>query len=769
LEAEINQIKENSVSAEMLSNRTQKEYNEMTAKLDKLSKKILSEEKKLAACEKEKQQAHGRLKSAEKAYEAEITRLSGMDAVDRRVVIDEKFVERLLSNDVSISTAAQVDNPWFTQRYNREREKLFGYAMRMNKEFVISSNHCRDNFATLAQYWGLRQGGEKERIIFHREDKEQMVSALFQTLFLLVPVISSTFASVGRLLKDIKQPGAVGMLVIDEAGQAQPQMALGALYRSRRAVIVGDPKQVEPVVTDDLILLKKAYNDDALKPYKKKTLSVQGFADWLNMFGTYLDNESDYPDWVGNPLLVHRRCISPMYEISNEISYNGIMKQQTSPPKPEKVEKFIYDKSQWINVKGKEKGNKNHFVDAQGQKACELLELAFSKNPEPDVYIISPFTTVVSGIKEYIKKYCREHNSTTKINRDYILDNNQKKIGTVHTFQGKEANEVIFLLGCDTSEEAKGAIRWVNKNIVNVAVTRAKYRLYVIGDEEAWKFSACIHKAKQIIDTFAIKEIKFILEANITEKEREEALEKASRALPSVTSFTTFEFQDENGAVDYSVDTSSLIQGLNEEFLNAELTTEQLGIFGFKDRKDLEKLTLRVRENIVLGMKLFVLFEPVYKINDQLDASCCSILFCKAIELQMKDCFTDSLKKIFPDDQVKGMGKGRSRIPLKDAQSKELTLGAFAAILRNNSTALGNRMKMLGKDTHDVAWWSSFQKKLSDCTDRRNKCCHAGLFSWREQSYLLFDIFGKDTKGQNRSREIDGILFESQIGKELKR
>ena len=47
------------------------------------------------------------------------------------------------------------------------------------------------------------------------------------------------------------------MLVVDEAGQAQPQMALGALYRSRSAVIVGDPKQVEPVVTDDLMLLKK--------------------------------------------------------------------------------------------------------------------------------------------------------------------------------------------------------------------------------------------------------------------------------------------------------------------------------------------------------------------------------------------------------------------------------------------------------------------------------------------------------------------------------
>ncbi len=222
-----------------------------------------------------------------------------------------------------------------------EREKLFGYAMRMNKEFVVSSNHCRDNFVTLSHYWGLRMGDENERILFHQEDKELMAPALFQTLFLLVPVLSSTFASVGRLLKDITQPGVIGTLVVDEAGQAQPQMALGALYRSRRAVIVGDPKQVEPVVTDDLILLRKAYQDPTLKPYKKKTLSVQAFADGLNRFGTYLDNGTEYPEWVGCPLLVHRRCISPMYDISNEISYNGIMKQQTRPPKPEKAARFI--------------------------------------------------------------------------------------------------------------------------------------------------------------------------------------------------------------------------------------------------------------------------------------------------------------------------------------------------------------------------------------------------------------------------------------------
>ena len=162
------------------------------------------------------------------------------------------------------------------------------------------------------------------------------------------------------------------------------------------------------------------------------------------------------------------------------------------------------DDSYWLNVEGSETGNKNHFVKEQGEVVCKLLEKAFEKSNEPDIYIISPFTTVVDGIRNYIRSYCYKH-PNTKIDSEYITGYEVKRIGTVHTFQGKEANEVIFLLGCDKSDGAKGAINWVNNNIVNVAVTRAKYRLYVIGDEEAWKKSACVSLARKYLKMHSVK------------------------------------------------------------------------------------------------------------------------------------------------------------------------------------------------------------------------------------------------------------------------
>lgn len=413
-------------------------------------------------------------------------------------VIDERYIAELISEDDVKSTKAQIFNPWTSKQYDFERIKLFSYAIRLNKEFVLSTNRCRDNFKILAQYWGFLQGDDKEHIRFSRQDKEAFVASLYQTLFLLTPVISSTFASVGRLFRDVKKKEFIGVLIVDEAGQAQPQMAVGALLRSRKAMIVGDPKQVEPVVTDDLDLLKKLFNDEIIKPYSSdKTVSVQGFADAINPIGTYLANPGQDEDtWVGCPLIVHRRCISPMYDISNAISYNGIMKQQTRNPKEELEKDFIYNRSCWVNINGKEESRRRHFVPEQGKQVCKMLEVAFGNAKAPNLYIISPFTTVVTGIRAAIKEYFKENANISEGLYEWC----EKNIGTVHKFQGKEANEVIFILGCDTSKDAEGAIRWVNTNIVNVAATRAKYRLYIIGDYEAWKKSECISKAKEIID-----------------------------------------------------------------------------------------------------------------------------------------------------------------------------------------------------------------------------------------------------------------------------
>lgn len=428
--------------------------------------------------------------------------------------LDKDFMEKYGSGEEEQATKAQVTNPWFTAQYNREREKLFLYACKLHKEFVISSKCMRHNIINLMIAWGLySECGER----MQEADRKEAVPYLLQTIFLLTPVISTTFASAQLFLGDIEKSGVLGTLIVDEAGQAPPQTVLGAMFRCRKAVIVGDPKQIEPVVTAEADIIKQLLTSRILAGYKDKKASVQGFADYINPYGTFLGEEEE-KEWVGCPLVVHRRCIDPMYSISNRLSYDGTMKQQTAPPKEDRAAAFLLEKSCWIDVHGSENaGLKDHFVKAQGEVVLKLLEKKFQKDKSeiPRLFIITPFTSVKAGIIDMIKKsaFYRKEPRVEK----WLGDNN---IGTVHTFQGQGTDEVIFLLGCD--KKSTGAANWVNKNIVNVAVTRAKFRLYLIGDETVWMCKPVKVARECIANTISAEELDRILSDSDTEEKKVE-------------------------------------------------------------------------------------------------------------------------------------------------------------------------------------------------------------------------------------------------------
>lgn len=393
-------------------------------------------------------------------------------------IIDANVLSKLHTKEV------QETSFYTYAAYDIAREKLFYYALRLQRTFILSSKAFHTNLRNISKMWGFMKDKVNERYHFSEEDKTKAFGKLFQTLFLLVPVISTTFASVQTLLRNVQEPGLLGLLVVDEAGQAQPQLAVGALWRCKRALIVGDPKQIEPVVTIPRCVYK-IMKDNFYSKYHQKTLSVQSFADILNHYSGEIENEyagEVVSEWVGCPLTVHRRCIDPMFSISNEIAYGGSMVNATKSPETGKVMNMVLKNSEWIQVEGKEKGNKNHYVEEQGDRVCKMLLSNIQKTEKlPDIFIISPFKSVSDEMRRKLASLSELGGYSDK---DKWI---RTHCGTVHTFQGKEADEVIFLLGCD--DTAKGAVRWVNTNIVNVAVTRAKYRLCVVGDYTVWKQS----------------------------------------------------------------------------------------------------------------------------------------------------------------------------------------------------------------------------------------------------------------------------------------
>ena len=105
---------------------------------------------------------------------------------------------------------------------------------------------------------------------------------------------------------------------------------------------------------------------------------------------------------MGCPLIVHRRCIEPMFSISNQVAYDERMLCETRPPDPSK--EFVLEHSCWFDVKGASIGKKNHSVPAQTELVEQLIQKAVDVYKGlPPVYIITPFNTVKNALHESLK------------------------------------------------------------------------------------------------------------------------------------------------------------------------------------------------------------------------------------------------------------------------------------------------------------------------------------------------------------------------------
>lgn len=411
-----------------------------------------------------------KLESVQKEIDANEKKIESEKSVFQENWADDSFWENIGKNEKS-----QESCPWIYEKYNELREELFYQALQLNKSFVLTSKCVKQNLQRLLALWDGK---------YTNEDSVNSYGELLNTLLLVIPVVSTTFASVESFLSNIQQE-ELGLLIIDEAGQATPQSALGALWRTQRAIIVGDPLQVEPVLTVPKELVKRFADEYNIPEYYRiPEISVQMLADQMNEYGGYR-NINGEQIWLGCPLVVHRRCINPMFNISNQIAYESKMFLKSFEPKENT--RFAIDYSVWFDIKGRENGNKDHTVRNQ----IDFAEKMFVKfvevfNGFPDLFIITPFRQVADNLRKMMRSILSQSQYIENENIDEWI---KEHCGTVHTFQGKEANEVILVLGCD-NQTGIGAARWVGEkpNIINVAVSRAKYRIAVIGDYNLWKY-----------------------------------------------------------------------------------------------------------------------------------------------------------------------------------------------------------------------------------------------------------------------------------------
>ena len=404
-------------------------------------------------------------------FQSERTHRLKLEINHKRAEHGDHFIDPSFYN--SPHQTKQILTPWASETLHHKREDLFLAALDVHKAFIdVSAQKMLHNLSVLM---GMFSSGG-----FGDPKKQAHLPDLWSSLFLVVPVISTAFASVNRMLKGMP-PESIGWLLIDEAGQAVPQAAVGAIMRAKRSVVVGDPIQIQPVVTLPQRLVDETCRYFNVDPdvWAGPSASAQTLADQVSTYQSEFETDIG-PRAVGIPLLVHRRCEDPMFSISNEVAYNNFMVSQVKATDGGDIRKVL-GPSSWISVDG---DTKTKWCVDEGMKVIEMLrKLHGAGIQKPDIFIISPFRVVAFEMRKLLMKEAALLTSLGLDARDFAYHS----VGTVHTVQGREADTVIMLLGAPMSTQ-DGARRWAGtpENLLNVAVSRAKRNLYVVGSHGAW-------------------------------------------------------------------------------------------------------------------------------------------------------------------------------------------------------------------------------------------------------------------------------------------
>ncbi len=364
--------------------------------------------------------------------------------------------------------------PWLDAEIDAARSDLFLAALKLHEDFLAAT--AGDMLE------GLRAAIEVVAGVHPYRLEQEKVRAAWQLFFLVVPMVSTTFASFGRMFRGLGRE-SLGWVLIDEAGQACPQYAVGAIWRARRVIAVGDPLQLQPVVT----IPAKAQRDIAAAYSVSDTwipprASVQTLVDRVSSHGTRLRHGEDTV-WVSAPLTVHRRCDEPMFSLFNDIAYNGIMVSGVTrePGHFDHSSGARIPASGWLDEAATTAGT--HLQLNQIARLRREIEALIGEGvAASEIIAISPFREVADHL--------------ARIDRDFP----GLRAGTIHTAQGREADVVFLVLGGDPT--APGAKAWAAStvNLVNVAASRAKRRLYVIGDRYAWAKHNYFHQLAVALD-----------------------------------------------------------------------------------------------------------------------------------------------------------------------------------------------------------------------------------------------------------------------------
>ena len=477
--------------------------------------------------------------------------LDGIEAaeIQKRIKSEESWVKSVLTTlGLQKLWYAPVENSYKELDHRLKKLSAFGYDYKERLNHIVGNLHKSDEkygvtklsevrvselngilditlryemFWLAVHYYEAKWLSRDEMLT----DKQRKTNNLykniqdkrFHRIAMLTPCMVMTFYTMPKVFethldgKGIPYFQDVDLLIVDEAGQVSPEVAIPSFSLAKKAIVVGDVYQIPPVWTVnselDLEMARiwhTATGTTILEEFEERDLNCSSSS--LMKLTSSVCRFQRYENNRGLFLKEHRRCFEEIIQFCNELIYKKI--RPLEPLRPDEFEEkkgkllgnecytrghiaVEHDKSEskdgsrhyqpeaeaiatWISDNFKK--IKEVYIDtdeelAKKEKGTEEYAEALKKAIGDAVSVITPFKLQTRDVKNALIKKAQDSK---------ISELKDIPCGTVHTFQGAESKIVIFSTVYGKDEE------WnfikSNDNLINVAVSRAKDYFFTFGE-----------------------------------------------------------------------------------------------------------------------------------------------------------------------------------------------------------------------------------------------------------------------------------------------
>ena len=330
------------------------------------------------------------------------------------------------------------------QTHHRTIAEFLHASIRHRRQQAL--NRHRREFVTLTKALRARTKRKQEEWFSHIN---------LELLFRTFPVWMTPLADAGSLLPF--KPALFDLAIVDEATQCDMASCLPVLFRARRIVITGDPRQLRHLSflsreRQKLLASKWSLNESESEACDYRGKSI---LDWVN--------ESIPSQEQVVFLDEHFRSRPQIIAFSNREFYRGALKIMTQRPDTLAAPSLIFQR-----VKGRRESHGPNREEAE-HVIAEVVRWIESEKDLPanlahSLGVLSPFREQVDHLFGLLSKRVEFA----------AIEKHRLRIGTAHSFQGEE-RDIMFLSFVVDHAAHPGTLRYLDRpDVFNVSVTRAR-------------------------------------------------------------------------------------------------------------------------------------------------------------------------------------------------------------------------------------------------------------------------------------------------------